>query len=271
MGLSTNKSDAFMKPELFSQFTYSRKSHCDLFREYNYEVELFKQTLAPSVWPLKRFQDLLVFAFIKQMVPGGSRLLDVGGGNSRIIRHLKDSYECWNVDKLEGCGKGPTELKADGFRLVKDYMGNFNPELPDDYFDLVFSVSALEHVPDKGPQLLADILKDLNRVLKPGGYSLHCFDSIVKSSRLWTNKLLLYFFDNEKTFNRFIPFEELRGAPDMFALPESIYNERWLPLTKQPYQQFGKPFSYNVLWKKNTTVRRASRVMKPMTNGREES
>lgn len=223
----------------------------NLFARENYEEELCGKKLDISSWSLKQYQDLLVFSFIKQMIPPGSRLLEVGGGNSRIINFFKDRYECWNVDKLAGCGQGPTWINTTGFRLVQDYMGNFNPALPSNYFDFVFSISALEHVPDRDPQLLENILTDLNRVLKPGCYSFHCFDAVLKLNRLWTNKLLLYIFQHEKTFNQFIPFEDLCKTDDIFVLPEKIYNQNWRPLSGQEYCEFGRPFSYNVLWKKN--------------------
>ena len=45
---------------------------------------------------------------------------------------------------------------------------------PDGYFDFVFSISALEHVPDDNQDYLRDIWDDIDRILKPGGYSLHC-------------------------------------------------------------------------------------------------
>ncbi len=234
--------------EDFDRFSYSKHSHLILFDRDNYEVELFGGKLAPSSWSLKRYQDLLVFSFIKQMLPRGSKLLEVGGGDSRIIAYFKHRYECWNVDKLVGCGQGPTRIDTIGFRLVQDYMGNFNPSLPPNYFDFVFSISALEHVPEHNPQLLENILTDLNRVLKPGCYSLHCLDSILMPHNLWTNKLLPYIFQHEKTFNRLISYEELIRDRDIFVLPEEIYNIEWRPITRREYHEYGRPFSYNVLW-----------------------
>jgi hypothetical protein len=234
----------------FSQFTYSQNHHIDIFIKHSYERELFGKAKDPHVWGFKRYQDLLVFAFIKQFIPEGSRVLDVGGGKSRIINHFKSKYECWNVDKLEGLGQGPTLINKEGFHLVKDYMGNFNPELPDGYFDFVFSISALEHVPFKDSIHLNDILRDLNRVLKAGCYSLHCFDSVLKPDRLWTNGLLTFIFQNEKTINQFVPYVELCAVRDLFVLPENKYNKNWFPRNHITYNEYGKPFSYNVLWKK---------------------
>jgi ubiquinone/menaquinone biosynthesis C-methylase UbiE len=240
----------FIHPEDFDEFTYSKNSHIGLFDTYNYDMELFRDKLDISRWSLKRYQDLLVFSFISQLIPEGSRLLDIGGGNSRIIAYFKNKYECWNIDKLEGCGHGPLNINTSGFHLVKDYIGNFNPALPDGYFDFVFSISALEHVPDKDPLLLQNILTDINRVLKPGCYSLHCFDCVLRPDRVWINKLLPYIFENENTINRFIPYEHLCKMQDIFVLPMEVYNEGWKRLIGKEYHEYGRPFSYNILWKK---------------------
>ena len=238
----------------FNEFTVSKTSHLRLFSEWEYDLEFFGERYQPDKWPLKHYQDLLVFAFLRRFVPPGSEILEVGGGSSRLIDRVKTEYSCWNLDKLEGIGQGPTQIRENGFRLVRDYIGNFSPALPDHHFDFVFSISALEHVPDQDPQALKSILDDLNRVLKPGCYSLHCFDSIIQSDRLWTNKLVPYIFENENTLNDFISYEKLKTAPDLLILPESIYNERWLPLTKKPYADFGRPISINVLWKKPSVI-----------------
>jgi len=240
----------FMNSCDFSEFTCSKRSHFNRFSHYQYDRELFNKTLNPDHSSLKDYQDLLVFSFIKQFAPEGSRLLDVGGGESRIIKHFKKKYQCWNIDKLEGLGNGPKRIFNKGFHLVRDYMGNFNPELPDNYFDFVFSISALEHVPEDDPKLFKNILNDLNRVLKPGGYSLHCFDSVLKPVSMWVNRLLIYLFENERTLNRLIPFEVLQSAPGLFVMPERVYNRKWKHITRKTYAEFGKPFSYNILWQK---------------------
>ena len=240
--------------ENFDRFSYSKHSHIALFAQHHYEEELYGEKKDVNSWGLKRYDDLLVFSFIKEMIPPGSKLLDIGGGKSRIIRYFKYQYECWNIDKLAGLGQGPigpTSIDTTGYRLVRDYIGNFNPELPPNYFDFVFSISALEHVPGSNPQVLENILTDINRVLKPGCYSLHCFDSVLKPDGLWVNNLLHYIFKHEKTFNRLIPYEEISQDKDLFELPEEKFNRNWRRLSGKEYKEYGRPFSYNVLWKKS--------------------
>jgi glycosyltransferase involved in cell wall biosynthesis/radical SAM superfamily enzyme YgiQ (UPF0313 family)/ADP-heptose:LPS heptosyltransferase len=226
--------------ENFDCFTFSKKSHIAAFR--------CNENIRPDS-DLKAYQDLLVLNFILDNVPSGSRLLEIGGGESRIIDALQHKYECWNIDKLEGLGSGPLTVQPRGNKLVRDYMGNFNRELPDDYFDLVFSISALEHVPED-ESTFKNICLDIDRVLKSGGYSLHCFDVVLKKEYAWTNQFVPFIFSFCSPSHKFVPLQNLYDDPDLWSMSEAAYNRCWAPITKRPYSEHGKPVSYNVLWQK---------------------
>lgn len=237
-------------PENFNRFTFSRKTHFVLFDYCEFDKMLFQRKIKIDDCDLKVYQDLLVFAFLSHNIPKGAKILDVGGGVSRILQYFKNDYECWNIDKLEGCGNGPNEANLEGVNLVQDYIGNFNQKLPEGYFDFVFSISALEHVPNKDYELYDSISKDINRILKVSGLSLHCFDVVQKNDFVWTNSLLPYFFDTFHPYNKFMPFEEMIRDEDLFVMSEQYYTKTWQHVTKKTYEDFGKPFSCNILWKK---------------------
>ena len=239
----------YTSPAEFSNFTYSKKTHFKLFDLENFDFKLFGKKIDPNMCDLKNYQDLLVFSFLVQNLPEDSKILEVGGADSRILGYFKNKYECWNIDKLEGLGFGLTDVKNSDYKLVRDYMGTFNKELPDNYFDLVFSISALEHVPNDDPKILKDVSDDINRVLKPGGLSLHCFDVIFQYASVWTNDLLPYMFKTQNPINKFIEFEAMKEDPDLFLMSENAFNKTWKKNVKQPYVGF-KPLSYNILWMK---------------------
>ena len=199
---------------------------------------------------LKAYQDLHAFAFIKNNIPTGSKILEVGGGDSRILSFFQNTHECWNVDKFEGIGNGPIDVPNVNYRIVIDYIGNFNEEIPDNYFDLVFSISVLEHVDLNNTGVWDNILSDIDRILKPGGYSLHCIDIVMKGKESWTNAILHHIFKEKKTINKFIPLEDADIDPDLFVLSKKYYNKTWIHIIKKPYEEFGRPASYNILWKK---------------------
>jgi len=238
--------------EDFNEFTYSRIGHMEYFLDKNFDIELYGERVDPDNCSLKVYQDLLVFAFIKENVKPGSKLLDIGGGYSRILNYFKTDYECWNIDKLEGLGNGPTEMEMEGIKLVLDYMGNFNKELPNDYFDFVFSISALEHVPEDDPSLFENIFNDIDRVSKINSYGFHCFDVVIKGDYVWSNQLLFTFFKKTESLNDFIELDALKKKTDIYAMSEKYYEENWQSSTKKSFEDFGKPLSYNILWKKKT-------------------
>lgn len=238
----------------FQDFTYSKQSHL-------YKLPRFGEHIGidHNLANLKLYQDILVYNFIIDNLPPGSKLLEVGGGNSRVIEALQKQYEIWNVDKFEGVGNGPLQISNDrGHHLVSAYMGEFSPELPDDYFDCVFSLSTLEHVYPETEETFKNVCDDINRVLKSGGLSLHLFDVVSEKEgvqiNVWTNQLLLYIFQNIETVNQMIPFAEMQKDRDLYVMSEAAYNMMWEPVTHQSYKLFGKPLSYNVLWKKKQKV-----------------
>ena len=237
--------------ENFNEFTYSKRKHFDnLFFKKNYGIKLYNKLIDINNCRLKVYQDLLILSFIIENIPKKSKILEIGGGDSRIINHLKNEYQCYNIDKLEGLGNGPEKIDTNGFLLVPDYMGNFNAQLANNSFDFVFSISALEHVPIGDVKIFENIYHDIQRVLKPGGFSLHAFDVVIKKTTVWSNPFLFYLFDNSNPINSFIPFDEMIKDDDLFMMSESFYKESWQLITKKSYCDFGKPLSYNILWQK---------------------
>ena len=231
----------------FDYFTLALREHWDLFKDYC--IELYGESLDLDQVDLKRYQDLLVYAFIKENIAVGSRIMEVGGGNSRLLKKLSGTYECWNIDKLDGLGNGPTSAHIDNVHLVKDYMGNFNTDIPADYFDFVFSVSVLEHVPQDDDVLFENIVNDINRVLKKGAYSLHLFDIVYQNDKPRVfSKFIPYIFDNFKTVNVFVDPMVAYENNGVYYLCESTYDKIWYKYTKKSYKDFGKPTSYNILW-----------------------
>jgi SAM-dependent methyltransferase len=121
---------------------------------------------------LKDVQDAFALFHLKDLK--GARVCEIGGGHSRVLPKLAGQNECWNVDRLEGEGGGPTNPpNQPKVRLVRAFMGEFSEELPSDYFDVVFSISVVEHIPSESyPQSI----QDCARVLKPGGFLKHAID-----------------------------------------------------------------------------------------------
>lgn len=87
------------------------------------------------------------------------------------IANLTNELVCYDNDPLciENLNSiiSKTSLTNITTKLATDNTANFS----DNNFDVIYSVSVLEHIPQ-----LTDILRDLKRILKPDGYLLLTFD-----------------------------------------------------------------------------------------------
>jgi ubiquinone/menaquinone biosynthesis C-methylase UbiE len=127
-------------------------------------------------------------------------------------------------------------------------VGSFNPQLPDHYFDFVFSVSALEHTPED-QAVRVNVLEDITRILKPGCPSLHCFDAFLRSDgQSSVNGLVPYLYANVPLRTPFVSLDEIEADPDTYAMSESAYEANWRSVVKLPYSDFGRPCSLNLFW-----------------------
>lgn len=109
----------------------------------------------------------------------GLRIAEIGGGDSRVLAKLKADNDCWNIDRLEGKHGGPareTIVMHQGVKYVDAYLGDFSSDLPSSYFDVVFSISVIEHVPDERYQ---SFFRDMSRIMKPGTKTYHAIDFYV--------------------------------------------------------------------------------------------
>ena len=72
-------------PSNIADFSYSRISSFDLFRGVPFKSYNVGDP-HPAICDLKVYQDYITYLFITRNVPKGSRILEVGGGDSRILK-----------------------------------------------------------------------------------------------------------------------------------------------------------------------------------------
>lgn len=126
---------------------------------------------------LKTIQDYAISARLEHA--SGMRIAEIGGGASRVLPSLALRNECTNIEKFEGAGNGPKgEIAVNGVNNVHAFVGEFSPLLPPSSFDVVFSISVVEHVPASD---LANFHLDQLRILKAGGRFLHAIDIYLES------------------------------------------------------------------------------------------
>jgi SAM-dependent methyltransferase len=116
----------------------------------------------------------------------GQKVIEVGGAYSTLPKYLAEKYdlEAWVGDDF-GKHSGeesswtrwgdPLDLqtKNNAVKYIFQPFGVFSHEYPDGYFDRIFSVSTLEHIPYEHR---LKVFQDMNRCMRPGGMQLHTID-----------------------------------------------------------------------------------------------
>lgn len=135
----------------------------------------------------------------------GERVLDVGAAYSPLPAHIARTYGCevWAVDDFgqEGDdpfwtrGRDPADLidANPEVRYVRERVGDpTRSSLPERYFDCIYSVSTLEHIP---PREVRSVWRHMDRLLRPGGEMMHAVDIALPTSRGLPHVVLAVGFD----------------------------------------------------------------------------
>lgn len=122
---------------------------------YDEIASLFSST-RQYIW--KDIKPLLAFA------QEGNRILDLGCGNGRLYQLFADlSIQFTGVDSSAGLISIARESYPQASFLVSDMR---QVSLEPQSIDIVYAIASVHHLPLEGQQ---DILREMNRVLAPGG------------------------------------------------------------------------------------------------------
>lgn len=133
-------------------------------------------------WGLKAMGTLFCVDKIVRFKP--ARMLEAGAGwNRHFDHHFGADLEYWMIDEASDIGWDMKSLEKfeqsvsnrQNTHFVRGLLGSFLPELPDDSFDLVFSISVIEHISAKQK---SRFYEDMFRILKPGGVIAHSIDIV---------------------------------------------------------------------------------------------
>ncbi|MDI6591975.1 MAG: class I SAM-dependent methyltransferase [Patescibacteria group bacterium] len=150
--------------------------------EKSYAEYLFKKTIKDYNLIAKDYSRTREFIWdiepLSQYVFTGEKILDLGCGNGRLLKVLKDKrIDYIGVDsseKLIEIAKKkyppqPLKDKKEIFLPTVKFQVADSLNLPfsNNYFDKVFSIRTFHHIPSKEFRL--QFIKEIRRVLKPGG------------------------------------------------------------------------------------------------------
>ena len=136
-----------------------------------------KKLKAASPFHMKTVQDCIIYQHLKDATD--LDIAEIGGGDSRLLRTLAVNNRCTNIEPFEGADGGPKkQISIRGVKNVASSLGDFDASIEDESFDVVFSISVVEHI---GVRLLDNFFTDGLRILRPGGLWLHAIDAYIGS------------------------------------------------------------------------------------------
>jgi ubiquinone/menaquinone biosynthesis C-methylase UbiE len=148
--------------------------------------------------PKTNYPNLLANYLISRFtVQAGSKLLEIGCGRGEFLGAFqKAGLDCYGVDSSDYCIKNTNEFKFNCLDITKN-----NLPYEDNYFDIVYHKSVLEHFysPDK-------IMQETHRVLKPGG-------KVIVLTPDWTSQMKIFYDD----FTHCRPYT-VEGLKDLLAV-----------------------------------------------------
>lgn len=236
--------------DAFPYFLYSRKSHFNYFERY---ARIHPGRVVPAPGDdLSVYQELLVFSLIKDVLPPGSRLLQIGDSASPLLSVLASEYECWllGTDEADGRESGASET-----RRVRGTIGDFCSMLPDGEFDFVFSIGVLGKIPVDTVRF-HDLCRDLDRLIKDGGLSLHCFEVYVSDFQVWSPELMSFmknYFAAPAPGNY---LAQMRLDPDAYFMTDEAYASLRKRSGRTLSSAQERLASCNLLFKKNDALSR---------------
>ncbi|QUS59967.1 class I SAM-dependent methyltransferase [Synechocystis sp. PCC 7338] len=185
-----------------TSLTIARTYELFEYKEIGFKLDSFPG-YTDDQWGIKAHNRPWIESFANFHV--GQRIIELGGAYSLFPKYLNDKYgvEAWIGDDFGHSGGEAIWSRWGNFKeLPEKYpsvkyvfqpFGIFSEEYPNNYFDVLFSISTLEHIP---MNKRLDVFKDANRVTKEGGKQLHTIDISIPSLK----QCLLYGLGDKLSF-----------------------------------------------------------------------
>ena len=179
-----------------------------------------------------------IYTNVMKYVRPGAKMLDVGAGtcqaSEKLLADAPAGVEMHVIDSEESFNKLGARKPGLHYHLGLLGVGH---DLPESSFDIIFSVSVIEHIHEAGgDEGFMKALFDMKRLLRPGGYMIHAMDIILDPEiyRRWKGfsidrfiraldmEILPEYLSDPPTR------EEMLLDPDLYVVsPQTTYELRW--------------------------------------------
>jgi 2-polyprenyl-3-methyl-5-hydroxy-6-metoxy-1,4-benzoquinol methylase len=153
-------------------------------REFQRLAEEYPQLL-PRNEDLKSFQRPWCVDRLLKHLPRGGRILEIGADKCDLVPFLRSKgFDVWIIDVYDQFGGGTgtydaIQQKFPDMPITRGFMHE-DRSLPANHFDAVYSCSVIEHIP---LEHLDATVRQIERVLKPGGASIHAIDCTIQGMK----------------------------------------------------------------------------------------
>ena len=145
-------------------------------RDYNLISQRFSSTRTTRNFIWKDLEPLLNYT------KPGDKVLDAGCGNGRLYGALKGkNIDYSGIDSSEQLVKIAKEKYSEASFQIADIL---KIPFPDNYFDKVYCIAALHHIPSDGLRLKS--MEELKRVLKPKGILVLTVWNLWQRKNIWS-------------------------------------------------------------------------------------
>ena len=227
----------------FQDFTYSKKSHFDLFEQSGYTKEVYGNELDEKDRNMQNYRELLAYSLISNNFEPKSRILAIGEISESLKNALALKHEIYKLTNPEILS-GKTIVSSDASKAeILDVNNARLGFFPLKYFDFIFTVSEFNKLEDD-LFIFTKIVTNIRTLKKDFGYVLLSFCNIFFNGVAYKNSFIYFLFNYVQKINKFDKHYLLLKDENLFSLNKEDYNLS-SKHTSVPVTMIG----YSILWR----------------------
>jgi len=206
----------------FQDFTYSKKSHFDLFEKSGYTKEVYGSELDEKDRNIQNYRELLAYSLITNNFEPNSRILAIGEVSESLKKALSLKYNIYKLTNPEILSD-KTIVSSDASKAeiidVNNTRLNF---FPLKYFDFIFTVSEFNKLEDD-LFIFTKIVTNIRTLKKDFGYVLMSFCNIFFNGVAYKNSFIYFLFNYVQKINKFERHYLLLQDKNLYSLIKNDY------------------------------------------------
>ena len=227
----------------FQDFTYSKKSHFDLFDLTGYTEKLYGKVLKDSDRNIQIFKELLTYSLISINFDSNSKVLAIGEISENLEKALSEKYEFYKLCNPEILSeKTITSSNAASAEII-DKNGSPIRFFPLKYFDIIFSISEFSNLKDD-LFIFTKIVTNIRTLKKDFGYVLLSFSKLFFNGVAYKSSFIYFLFNYVQKVNNFDKHYLMLKDSNLYSEFKKDYNLN-SKNTSVPVTTIG----YSILWK----------------------